>query len=728
MLDQENNQEVLNTNEEEVVNQIEMEGTETGTDNSIEPTEAIVEDTIEETNNDVAESGTESTENLTEDQNIELNGEIEVEAKNEAEVEAETEVIANEAEIVPDQMAEETSETPVEETVAPPVSINQEPDITAVIHHEDEEEDEESKMIDEEDAINLDYSAYTKAQLLSMAIEAPKMLVAREAVKKIQNIRPFFDDLLKLERQEQLHKYLEAGNEEETFEFQDDGAKLKFYDAFKMAQEARAEEKKRIEDEKLKNLATKNAIIERIKVLTESDETVDSLNEIKQLQNDWKAIRVVPKANLQELYDRYHFYLDKFYDNFAINRELKELDRQKNLGIKIDLCNKVDALQKEPSLKRAFIMLAKYQEEFKNTGPVPKEFSEEIWSRFKSTIDEIYKQRKAQFDEIQSKREENLKLKEVLVEKARLIANHIPTKGADWKTNFDELNKLMEEWKTIGQVPKAQNESIWHNFREQFNIFSKNRNEQFKRINAERKTNIALREDICKRAEELKENEDLNFTTKEFIKLQEEWKNSGPVPDSVSQTLWKRFRKACDEFFNRKQQYFDGRKGAEMENLQKKQAIIAEMEELQKSDDGDEVLAKLKDFQTRWNAIGFVPLKNKKDIGDKYHELLDIIYKKFRQNRDSYKRAHLNEHYNQIANQPGGDKKLGDDERRLREKIKALKTEIETWENNIEFFARSKNADKFRKDIEDKIAKVNSQIDGMNKELAALRAAKTEKV
>lgn len=708
MLDQENNQEVLNTNEEEVVNQIEMEGIENTIDTSIEPTEAIVDDTIEETSN--AEN--------------EMVSEVETQAQNEIEAE----VVENEADINTAETVQSPEETNQEVDLASPVSGTPETEIEEITHHEEEDEDEETKMIDEEDSINLDYSAYTKAQLLAMAIDAPKMLVAREAVKRIQNIRPFFDDLLKLERQEQLHKYLEAGNEEETFEFQDDGSKLKFYDAFKMAQEARAEEKKRIEDEKLKNLATKNAIIERIKVLTESDETVDSLNEIKQLQNDWKAIRVVPKANLQELYDRYHFYLDKFYDNFAINRELKELDRQKNLGIKIDLCNKVDALQKEPSLKRAFIMLAKYQEEFKNTGPVPKEFSEEIWSRFKSTIDEIYKQRKAQFDEIQSKREENLKLKEVLVEKARLIANHIPTKGADWKTNFDELNKLMEEWKTIGQVPKAQNESIWHNFREQFNIFSKNRNEQFKRLNAERKANIALREDICKRAEELKDNEDLNFTTKEFIKLQEEWKSSGPVPDSVSQTLWKRFRKACDEFFNRKQQYFDGRKGAETENLQKKQAIIAEMEELQKSDDGDEVLAKLKDVQTRWNAIGFVPLKNKKDIGDKYHELLDIIYKKFRQNRDSYKRAHLNEHYNQIAHQPGGDKKLGDDERRLREKIKALKTEIETWENNIEFFARSKNADKFRKDIEDKIAKVNSQIDGMNKELAALRAAKTEKV
>lgn len=601
------------------------------------------------------------------------------------------------------------------------------PEIEGEIPHDDEE-DEETKMIEEEESINLDYSAYTKSQLLELAVEAPKILVAREAVKRIQNIRPFFDDLLKLERQEQLHKYLEAGNEEETFEYQDDNAKNQFYDAFKMAQEARAEEKKRIESEKLKNLAAKNAIIERIKELTESDETVDSLNEIKQLQNEWKSIRVIPKPNLQELYDRYHFYLDKFYDNFAINRELKELDRQKNLGIKIDLCNKADALQSEPSLKRAFILLAKYQEEFKNTGPVPREFSEEIWSRFKSTIDEIYKQRKAQFDTIQERRVENLKLKEVLVEKARLIANHIPSKGSEWKTNFEELNALMEEWKTIGQVPKAQNETIWHQFREQFNIFSKNRNEQFKKLNAERKTNILIKEDLCRRAEELKNSDDYILTTKELIKLQEEWKNSGSVPDSVSKAVWKRFRTACDEFFSRKQLYFENRKGEEGENLIKKQAVISELEELQKSDDGDEVLAKLKEVQAKWNEIGFVPLKSKKDIGDKYHNLLDIIYKKFRQNRDSFKRAHLNQHYNQIASQPGGDKKLGDDERRLREKIKGLKTEIETWENNIEFFARSKNAEKFRKDIEDKIAKVNGQIENMTKELAALRAAKAEKI
>ena len=718
MSEQENNQEVLNTNEEAVVTQIEMEATNSGSENSIEPTEITNEVTEEKIMPIEAIENAEPEIETEQDAVSEIVNEVETFENPESSVDHTEEPIQelSNADEVPALIAE-SSENAAEQLTETIANI-----------HDDDDMDEESKMMDAEEAINIDYSAYTKSQLLNMALEATQKMVAREAVKKIQNIRPFFDDLLKLERQEQLQKYLEAGNEEETFEFADDGSRQKFYDAFKQAQDDRAEEKKRIEDEKLKNLATKNAIIERIKVLTESDETVDSINEIKQLQNDWKAIRVIPKANLQELYDRYHFYLDKFYDNFAINRELKELDRQKNLGIKIDLCNKVDALHAEPSLKRIFIMLAKYQEEFKNTGPVPKEFSEEIWSRFKATLDEIYKQRKAQFDEIESKRVENLKLKEVLVEKARLIANHIPTKGADWKSNFEELNKLMEEWKTIGQVPKAQNETIWHQFREQFNIFSKNRNEQFKRVNAERKTNIALREDLCKRAEELKDNEDLGYATKEFIKLQEEWKNSGPVPESVSQTLWKRFRKTCDEFFNRKQQNFESRKGAEVENLEKKKAIIAEMEELQKNDNGDEVLSKLREVQTRWNEIGFVPLKNKKDIGDKYHELLDIIYKKFRQNRDSYKRAHLNEHYNQIANQPGGDKKLGDDERRLREKIKGLKTEIETWENNIEFFAKSKNAEKFRKDIEDKIAKVNSQIDSMNKELAALKAAKAEKV
>lgn len=668
MLDNENNQEETMTNEDAVVNQSELETTVNTEVNTNEPLEA-----------------TEMREVSEEEHAASL-------------------------------------ELPAEPTVS-------EPEIELpIMKHDEEDEDEETKMIDEEDAISQDFSAFTKAQLLEMAVDAPRSLSPREAVKKIQNIRPFFDSLLKIERQEQLQKFIEEGNEEETFEFNDDGSKVKFYDAFKMAQEARSEEKKRIEDEKLKNLEIKNSIIDRIKVLTESDETVHSIEEIKKLQNEWKAIRAVPKNYLQELYDRYHFYLDKFYDNLAINRELKELDRKMNLSTKIELCNKVDALQKEPSLKRAFILLAKYQEEFKNTGPVPKEFSEEIWSRFKSTVDHIYSQRKAQFDVIQEKRNENLKLKEVLVEKARLIASHTPTKLNDWKSNFDELNKLMDEWKTVGQVPKANNETIWQQFREQFNVFSKNRNEFYKRLNSDRKSNIALKEDLCRRAEELKENEDFNYTTKEFLKLQEEWKTVGPVPEAISQSLWKRFRKACDAFFEKKQLHFQERKGQEMLNLELKQAVINELTELESNTNGEEVLAKLRELQEKWNAIGFVPLKHKKDITDTYQTKSNAIYKKFRSNRDQFKQAHMKEHYHQISSQPGGDKKLGDDERRLREKIRGLKTEIETWENNIEFFARSKNADKFRKDIEDKIARANGQIEGLNKELAVLRAAKTEKV
>ncbi len=689
MLKEENNQGISSTSEDAVVNQIKMDGTET----TIEPNETIEIISVDETQIEELE------------QSEQLN-------------ETTSEVDSND--ISDNSQAIDGVSTYDEASVSDPILEHS--------HSDDEFEDEESKIIDESETIHIDYSGFTKQQLLGLAIDAPKNLVSREAIKKIQNIRPFFDSLLKAEYQDQLHTFLEEGHEAELFVFVDDGSKQKFYEAFKLAQEDRAEERKRIENEKLKNLEKKQAIINRIKDLTESDETVDSLNEIKILQNEWKTIRVIPKPNVQELYDRYHFYLDKFYDNLAINRELKELDRQKNLGIKIDLCNKVDAIKNETSLKKAFIMLAKYQEEFKNTGPVPKEFSEEIWTRFKAIIDDIYKQRKDQFDEIQSKREENLKLKEVLVEKARLISNYIPQKGSEWKTNFDELNKLMSEWKVIGQVPKTQNEAIWHNFRDQFAIFSKNRNEQYKKINSERKTNISLREDICKRADELKDHEDLNFATKEFIKLQEEWKTSGFIPESVAKTLWKRFRKSCDDFFSRKQTLFEGRKLEEGENLTKKQDILTQMEVLLVEENAENALNALKDIQLRWNEIGYVPLKNKKTISDTYHEQLDKLYKKFRKNKDGYKKAHLNEHYTQIANQPGGDKKLGDDERRLKEKIKGLKTEIETWENNIEFFAKSKNAEKFRKDIEDKIAKVNGQIESMTKELVVLRSAKVEQV
>ena len=340
MPDQENNPGIVKTNSDEVVNQTEIENPEISGETSIEPLEnnsdenmitSPVDSTEEkfEPENSIAEIDSTPAENEMDPKKPLENMEEAIPELDNTLNEESVAIKKPRAKKVKSGIPKEQGtpehidgQVPSLEVLKEEAPVDEKSTNLDPIHHEEEEEDEETKMIEEEEAINLDYSAYTKEQLLHLAIEAPQKLVAREAVKRLQNIRPFFDDLLKLERQEQLAKHLESGNEEETFAYHDDGSKQKFYDAFKMAQESRAEEKKRIEDEKLKNLATKNAIIERIKVLTESDETVDSLTEIKQLQNEWKAIRVVPKTNLQELYDRYHFYLDKFYDNFAINREL----------------------------------------------------------------------------------------------------------------------------------------------------------------------------------------------------------------------------------------------------------------------------------------------------------------------------------------------------------------------------------------------------------------------
>ncbi|MCC6721056.1 MAG: DUF349 domain-containing protein [Bacteroidia bacterium] len=589
---------------------------------------------------------------------------------------------------------------------------------------EEEDEDEENKIIDEEEAINTDYSSYSKSELLDLALKASKMLAPREAIKKIQNIRPFIESKIKEERLEQLNKYKSEGNEEENFEFIEDGTRQQFYNAYKLAQESRAEERIRIEQEKLKNLNAKNAIIDRIKELTEIDENVNSIEEIKKLQNEWKTIRAVPKQYLQELYDRYHIYLDKFYDNYAINRELKDLDRQKNLDTKIDLCNKLEALKTEPSAKRVFILLAKYQEEFKNTGPVPKEFNEEIWNRFKNTRDEIYNDKKEQFDKLQEKRNENLRLKEVLIEKARIIANYISSKPNEWKTNAEELNKLMDEWKTIGQVPKSQSESNWNSFREQFSTFSKNQSEYYKKLSQQRKNIVSIKEELCNRAESIMNNENYDETAKEFISLQEEWKKSGHLPEAKSNELWLRFRAACDVFFNRRQELINENKSKETENLNLKNSIIEEIEGLQTNDDIDNAFVKLKELQQKWNDIGFVPFQHKKKITEKYQLALDKLYKKFHKNRENYKQAHIKEHYREIANRPDGQKKLGDEERKIREKIKGLTYEISTLENNLGFFSRSKNAEKLISDIEKKIKLLGEQVEKLKKELTALKSAK----
>jgi hypothetical protein len=587
----------------------------------------------------------------------------------------------------------------------------------------DAEEHDEFLEGEEEKRDQTDYSGFTKSDFLEKAEQLVFHPNIKEAHDIFKKIRVLFDDAIKAERTVLVKTWADEGHEVREFKPPYDEVKEKFYKVYTTFLEKRAEEKKQAEQEKQKNYMAKKAIIERLKGLSSEDETESVFKEVLELQKQWRQIRTVPREHMQELWENYRFFLDKFYDNHAINNELKEKDRQKNLEIKIELIKKVSTLQEEKSIKKAHILLNKYHEEFKNAGPVPgKEVAEEIWKRFKEASDQILNDKRQALELIKVKRNENLELKKVLCEKVEHM-NQLPlTSPKMWKEKAEEITAIFTEWKTIGPVPESVNDQIWKRFRDAQGVFNSNKKHFFDTLNNGKEQNLALKSALCEEAEKASESTQFDATAKLLISLQEKWKSIGPVHESKNEEIWLRFRSACDKFFKRKEEFYKVKNVGEKENQVVKERIIADVTNLLANEEMTSSFEKLKTLQKEWNAIGFVPIKVKADLQNKYSKAVDAIYKKFKQSAEENKAFRFKEHLETLSTAPNGDDKIRYEERQINDKLRALRDDVSTLKNNIEFFAKSKNADALRKQIEEKIEVSNQQITKLQEELKLIQS------
>jgi len=563
-----------------------------------------------------------------------------------------------------------------------------------------------------------------KPGLVAKMEEVAKMEDLKEAATLARVIRDSIEKIFNEEQEAAREQFLDEGNEAADFNSSQDELQRKFYEAYNLLKGRRSDQRDRLEAEKQKNLFAKRDILEKLKVLTETDETEDSLNQVKALQSEWKKIRAVPREFVQELWDSYRFLLDKFYDNLSINFELKELDRKKNLEFKIELCKKVDVLQDEPSIKKAMNALNKLHDEWKHTGPVPKEYNEEIWLRFKAASDKVYEAKKAQMTALNESRKKNLELKTALLEKLQLVAEGSYSKPKEWIQKTDEIAKIFEEWRGIGPVPKEHNDSIWVKFKDFRNGFYRQKNVFFKELNKQKQDNLEKKLALCEKAEVIKDDEDWNKTTQDLIRLQAEWKKIGPVTDKRSDEVWKRFRSACDTFFNKKEEHFKGQIDEQQKNLEIKDELIKQLKALMEKDDVEAVFKEVKEIQKSWHEAGFVPFKQKNRVNKEFSSSIDALYKKFKKKPEEMSEVRLKDHFKDMAELPDGERRLQQEEKRIRDRIRFIKNDLETLENNIGFFSNSKSAGGLIKGIQDKIDKSNGQIDRLKKELSIIKSYK----
>ena len=575
--------------------------------------------------------------------------------------------------------------------------------------------DEEEEDQEEEHEEEIDLSTLSKIQLVQLVKEKSQQGNVLKMDKLIHNIKAAFDEFVHKERDEALAKFKEEGGAEDDFDFRPSEEEKEFNKFYYEFRKQVNTIRKDAEKQKEENLNAKTELLNKLRELVDGEETTLSMSSIKAIQEEWKSIGPVPSSQNRSLWASYNALMDRFYDNRSIYFELKELDRKKNLESKTELCEKAEALKDVKDLKDAIKSLNELHEEFKHIGPVPREEQEALWQRFKAASDAVYDRRKEFYEGQKEVFLKNQEEKEALIKKLEIFSDFKAERIKDWNTKTKEILEIQKTWEKIGPVPKEAGKEVNKSFWTAFKNFFHNKNLFFKELDEIRATNQAKAEELITKAEALMNNTDWQNTANQLVKLQQDWKRLGPTPEKNRDALYKKFKTACDTFFDNRRNA-NKQNNEEFEaNLQKKQEVIKEIAAAKEPSEEN-----LTELVGKFNELGFVPRKNMKEIQAQFKDAVDAYLEKLDpefDREDFLFRLNLNK----IQSDPNASKTLNKKEHGIRKQISDLENNITLWKNNLEFFAASKTADKLKDQFDVKIQKAEEEIDKLKKKLSILR-------
>ena len=566
--------------------------------------------------------------------------------------------------------------------------------------------EETAEELSAEEVDTNDLSGKSKNELVDMFASLLETEPVQTLRKNVEAIKIAFYKLHRAETDAARKAFEATAAEGEEFVAQVDAAEVRLKALFKEYRTRRDEYIANLDSIKEVNLEAKLAIIEELKELVTSDETLNNtFAKFRELQHRWKEIGLVPQQKVKDLWETYNLHVENFYNFIKINKELRDLDLKKNYEQKLLLCEQAEALITEPSIVEAFHKLQKLHDEWRETGPVANEYKESLWERFKAASSRINKQHQEYFDALKQEQMKNLELKSELCAKTEALVEHPYTSRKEWNKASERLIEIQKMWRTIGFAPKKDNTRIYERFRTSCDNFFEAKRKFYEGVKNEMEHNLQLKQEICEAAEALQDSEDWKHATDELIALQAKWKQVGTVSRRYSDQVWKRFRAACDKFFERKANHFASIENEHEANLQKKLELIDQMHAADIKAGGYDMI---KDFQRRWSEIGYVPIKQKDAIQKKYKEAVDAMFGVL---RGSERDRSMNRFKERLQNmKSSSDRRVRSERERLYNKVRKLEQDIALLENNIGFFSKSKNADTMIADIRDKIAKAKQEL------------------
>ena len=478
----------------------------------------------------------------------------------------------------------------------------------------------------------------------------------------------------------------------------------------------RAEYNKEQDAQREENLQKKQAIIEELKALVEEPgDMKDAFPKFRDIQNRWRETGPVPQQNFRDVNDTYQLHVTKFYDLVDINRELRDLDFKKNLEAKTAFCEQAEALSQDEDVVESFKELQKLHEQWKDLGPVAKEYRDAIWERFRAATSVINKRYQAHFEGLKEQQAQNLEAKQALCEEVEAIANKEITSSTEWNALSKQIEEIQAKWRTIGFATRKENQKVYDRFRAACDKFFERKRASFTEFKDSMNENLAKKMAIIEEAESLKDSTDWKATSDRFIELQKQWKEIGAVPRKKSEQIWKRFRAACDAFFTARDNRPDG-PGSLGANLTAKKALVESIKAYV-SVDAETDAAAAKDFAAKWQEIGFVPFKEKEKIQAEYREAMQAKFPDF---------GSRGPRRNERGAARGAERRPLTEKDKLKEQFSQLQQEIQTYENNIGFFGLSKGAEKLKAQMQERIDAAKAKLEDLKAQIRAKEAEENE--
>ena len=561
----------------------------------------------------------------------------------------------------------------------------------------------------------------TREEAIGKLTEFQETEPNQEVWNQVKALKADFNEQTEALNQKALEQFLNEGGEKDEFQAPKDELAGKFDELWTQIKKRYKEKQKEEAAQQRVNLTVKREIIEDIEKLAEKEENIKRAFEtMKELEEKWKNTGPVPSADFGELQADYSKARDSFFYNIRIHKELFEHDLKRNLQLKQELTSKMDALKENNKIKDVEALAKTYLKEWDEIGPTFKEEWEKVRDEFKEARSRAFDRVKEHYQKVKEQKQENLLKKEELLKKAEeILKEDIQTKK-HWNKLTDAFKELQTEWKKTGFAPKDKNEEVWEQFKKIGDEFFARKKAFFKDLRDVQNKNRDIKQELLKAAEEIKESEEWKETTDKLKELQKKWTNTGAASQRDEQKLWRKFREACNYFFDRKKDRFKARKQQEEENLKAKQELIAQIEGIKSDDEkGEELLeSKISEF----NALGFVPIKQKDSIQKSFQNATAKAYKSLGLDKDEIAKKQLNNKIDEIK-KSGDVRSLEREKQNITDKMRELESTITQYENNMSFFGMSKGAEKLKAEVESKLEGTRKKHENLKKQLIAIKVA-----